>query len=144
MTAEQVAQDIQCLIEETTPSGKVQTAQTRLLSRLRKRWRLFGPELLHCYAIPGLPPDNLQLESRFGRLRHHQRRISGRSSTRELEVFGQAQVLFSSPNMEELEQLLQTVPYPAYRTYCQRLTQAQGPNTSFVVYITTPGLPWNP
>ncbi len=39
------------------------------------RW---GDDLFVCYDIAGVPPTNNALESRFGRLRREQRRISGR------------------------------------------------------------------
>ena len=39
------------------------------------RW---GEDLFVCYDIAGVPPTNNALESRFGRLRRDQRRISGR------------------------------------------------------------------
>lgn len=39
------------------------------------RW---GEDLFVCYHIPGVPSTNNALESRFGRLRREQRRISGR------------------------------------------------------------------
>ncbi len=39
------------------------------------RW---GDDLFFCYDIAGVPPTNNALESRFGRLRRDQRRISGR------------------------------------------------------------------
>jgi len=39
------------------------------------RW---GKDLFVCYDIAGVPPTNNALESRFGRLRRDQRRISGR------------------------------------------------------------------
>ena len=39
------------------------------------RW---GNDLFVCYDIAGVPPTNNALESRFGRLRRDQRRISGR------------------------------------------------------------------
>jgi len=39
------------------------------------RW---GADLFVCYDIAGVPPTNNALESRFGRLRRDQRRISGR------------------------------------------------------------------
>ena len=42
------------------------------------------------------------LESLFGRLRRHQRRVSGRKSTRELRDFGQYQVLLLAESEEEL------------------------------------------
>jgi hypothetical protein len=131
VTGEQVAQDIQHLIEETKPSGRVQKAQIRLLSTLRKRWQLFGQDLLHCYTIPGVPPDNLQIESLFGHLRRHQRRISGRSSTRELEILGQAQVLFSAHSKGQLLQVIQAVPYVAYQAYRQRLAETELPQQFF-------------
>ena len=39
------------------------------------RW---GDDLFVCYDLAGVPPTNNALESRFGRLRRDQRRISGR------------------------------------------------------------------
>jgi hypothetical protein len=42
---------------------------------IANRW---GDDLLVCYDIAGVPPTNNALESRFGRLRRDQRRISGR------------------------------------------------------------------
>ncbi len=92
----QVAKDMEALFQEFHPDAWRQPVQTRLLDALQKRWRSYGQELLFCYDIPGLPPDNLQMESLFGRLRRNQRRISGRKSTRELRDFGQVQVLFGS------------------------------------------------
>lgn len=120
-----VAQALEYLIQQAQPQGKVQRAQIRLLNGLQKRWALFGPDLLHCYAIPGLPPDNLKLESLFGRLRRHQRRISGRKSTRELLYFGQAQVLFTAPSLPELLTQIQRIPPELYQRHRQRLTQAE-------------------
>lgn len=60
-----VAEAITRLIQETQPTGQVRHAQLRLLGELKRRWELFGDELLHCYEIPGLPQDNLKLESLF-------------------------------------------------------------------------------
>ena len=34
--------------------------------------------LFHCHSIPGLPKTNNDLEHTFGKLRHHQRRCTGR------------------------------------------------------------------
>ncbi len=59
--------------------------------------------------IPGLPPDNLAMESLFEQLRRHQRRVSGRKSTRKLRDFGQYQVLFLADSEDELlEQIRQS------------------------------------
>jgi hypothetical protein len=119
------------LIQETQPTGQVQHAQLRLLGELKRRWELFGEELLYCYEIPGLPQDNLKLESLFGRLRRHQRRISGRSSTRELQVFGQAQVMFTAPSFQVLLDQLQQVPRARYENQRQKLAKAEQPRQFF-------------
>jgi hypothetical protein len=47
----------------------------RHLVEITHRW---GDDLFVCYDIAGVPPTNNALESRFGRLRRDQRRISGR------------------------------------------------------------------
>ena len=127
----QVVQEMEDLIQKTQPDGKIQRAQIRLLNGLQKRWELYGPDLLHCYEIPGLPPDNLKLESFFGRLRRHQRRISGRKSTRELIDFGQAQVLFKADSLLELLSQIQVIPPELYQQHRQRLAQAEHPRQFF-------------
>jgi len=74
---------------------RVQRQLNRYLSRLKKQRGLsgtlikfrqhliditarWGDDLFVCYDIAGVPPTNNVLESRFGRLRRDQRRISGR------------------------------------------------------------------
>lgn len=84
-----------------------------------------------CYDIPGLPPDNLQLESLFNRLRCHQRRISGRKSTKELRDFGQYQVLFMADSEDALLEQLRRVPLPEYRKHRRQLAQAEAPRQFF-------------
>jgi len=127
----QVAQEMEHLIQKAQPDGKLQQAQIRLLNGLQKRWGLYGPDLLHCFEIPGLPPDNLKLESFFGRLRRHQRRISGRKSTRELLDFGQAQVLFTATSLSELLSQIQGIRLELYQHHRQRLAQAEAPRQFF-------------
>lgn len=75
--------------------ARVQQQLNRYLSQLQKQRRLsewlmkfrqhliaitarWGDDLFVCYDIAGVPPTNNALESRFGRLRRDQRRISGR------------------------------------------------------------------
>jgi hypothetical protein len=130
-TRQTVAEAITHLIQETQPIGSVQHAQLRLLGELKRRWKLFGEELLYCYEIPDLPQDNLKLESLFGRLRRHQRRISGRPSTRELQAFGQAQVLFTAPSFKALLEQIQQVPRERYTMHRQRLVEAEQPRQFF-------------
>jgi hypothetical protein len=126
-----VAQEMTKLIQEIKPGGRVQRAQIRLLGALKRRWELFGQELLHCYDIPGLPQDNLQMEALFGRLRRHQRRISGRKSTRELLDFGQAQVLFTAKTFQDLVDQIQLVPRETYLVHRSRLADAELPRQFF-------------
>lgn len=127
-TAEQVAQDIDHLIQEFQAETGKGAAQIALYCALKRRWEAYGTDLLHCYEVPGLPPDNLQLESRFGCLRRHQRRISGRKSTRELRDFGQYQALFIAESEEALLKQLQQVPYPDYQAHRRRLAAAEAPH----------------
>jgi hypothetical protein len=115
------------LIQKTMPEGKVQRAQTRLLDMLKIRWELFGQELLPCFEIVGLPQDNLKLESLFGHLRRSQRRISGRKSTRPLQEFGQAQVLFGANSQQEWLEQIQRVPFESFQIHRIRLAEAERP-----------------
>lgn len=127
----QVARDMEALIQESHADARRQPVQSRLLDALQKRWKLYAPELLYCYDIPSLPPDNLQMESLFGRLRRNQRRISGRKSTRELRDFGQVQVLFGAESEELLHQQIQEVSLRDYRAERIRLVEAEVPRQFF-------------
>lgn len=125
--SQRVSQEIKALIQETKPVGKITRAQSRLLKVLNKRWESFGEELLFCYDIPGLPQDNLKLESLFGHMRCHQRRISGRKSTRELRDFGQVQLFFTASSHQELLEQIQVIPHEAYLFHRSRLAEAELP-----------------
>jgi len=81
---------------------------------LRRLWRTWGPDLLHCYDIPALPPDTLRLEGVVGSLHRRQGRSSGVASTRPLRAFGQFQVLFAADTEAELLDQSRTVPYAQY------------------------------
>ena len=125
--SQRVSQEITALIQETKPDGKITRAQIRLLRALKKRWGLFGEELLFCYDVPGLPQDNLKLESLFGRMRCHKRRISGRKSTRQLQDFGQVQLFFTANSHQELLEQIQVTPHKAYLFHRSRLVEAELP-----------------
>ena len=131
LNSQQVAQEMQALMRQFHPTSQDQRAQISLQNALQKRWDLYADELLFCYNLPGLPQDNLQLEALFGRLRRHQRRISGRKTTRELRDFGQAQVLFMADSELELLNQIQQVPQAVYRRYRQRLARAEAPRQFF-------------
>jgi hypothetical protein len=123
----QIAKNMEMLIQSFHPNPKAQRPQCLLLSALRKCWRLHQQELLPCYDIPGLPQDNLQMESLFERLRRRQRRISGRKSTQELRDFGQAQVLFQAESEAVLLEQIRQVPLEQYRVWRTRLRQSEHP-----------------
>lgn len=127
LSSTQIAKNMETLIQSLHPNPQRQRPQSRLLSALRKRWRLHQQELLPCYDIPGLPQDNLQMESLFERLRRRQRRISGRKSTRELRDFGQAQVLFQAESEAALLEQIRQVPLEDYRLWRTRLRQSEHP-----------------
>jgi hypothetical protein len=127
LSSTQIAKNMQTLIQSLHPNPGSQHPQSLLLSALRKRWRLYQQELLACYDIPGLPQDNLQMESLFERLRRRQRRISGRKSTRELRDFGQAQVLFQAESEATLLEQIRQVPLEQYRVWRTRLRQSEHP-----------------
>jgi len=50
------------------------------IGHFRKVARSYRPGLFHCYAVPGLPRPNNDLEQLFGSQRHHERRASGRKA----------------------------------------------------------------
>lgn len=127
LTSQQVAQEMEKLLAEFRPEAKNQPAQAVLKNTVQRAWKAYGQDLLPCYDIPGLPPDNLKLESFFQRLRCHQRRISGRKSTRELRDFGQYQVLCTAESEETLWEQIRKVPLAAYQFHRQRLAEAETP-----------------
>jgi hypothetical protein len=125
LSSQQVAIEMQDLLQRFTPDPKYQRPQSAIKNKLQYTWNLYGPDLLHTYDVPGLPPDNLQIESLFGRLRRHQRRVSGRKSTRPLREFGHYQVLFSADSQADLLHHLRTVPIDEFRKHRQQLESAE-------------------
>ena len=127
LTSEQVKREMEELLQSFQPDLKRRPAQAALYGAWHRTWEGYGPDLLHCYDIPGLPPDNLMLESLFERLRRHQRRVSGQKSTRELRDFGQYQVLFLAESEDELLEQIRQVPLEEYRENRRRLEEAEAP-----------------
>lgn len=127
LTREQVRHEMEALLQSFQPDLKRKPAQAALHGTWHRTWQEYGPDLLHCYNIPGLPPDNLMLESLFGRLRRHQRRVSGRKSTRELRDFGHYQVLFLAESEADLLNQMRQVSLEAYRENRRRLEEAEAP-----------------
>jgi hypothetical protein len=125
ISSKQVAEKMDEVLDRFQPDPKYQRPQSAIKSKLQRNWNLYGSDLLHTYDIPGLPPDNLQIESLFGRLRRHQRRVSGRKSTRPLREFGHYQVLFSADSQADLLNHLRTVPLHEYRKHRKLLESTE-------------------
>ena len=125
--AQQVEQEMENLLQDFAADARGQVVPLTLYSGLQYRWRMFGNDLLHCFRIPGLPPDNLKIESLFGRLRCHQRRISGRKSTQPLRDFGQFQIRFRAASKEQLLEQLRRIPIQDYQEYRECLARAENP-----------------
>jgi len=127
LSSQQIQHEIEALIKQLHLNSQYHPVQAELAQKLQRLWSKYGSELLHCYDIPGLPPDNLQMEALFGRLRRQTRRISGRKSTVELQVFGHYQVLFSAKSESELLEHLRQVPVSEYRAHRQNLAESEEP-----------------
>ncbi len=126
-TSQQVKQEMEQLLLNFACDAHSQVVPLALYSGLRKRWDLFADDLLHCFDVPGLPQDNLKIESLFGRLRCHQRRISGQRSTKPLRDFGHYQILFMADSEEQLLQQLRLVPVEEYQKQRKQQAQAEAP-----------------
>ena len=50
------------LLQAFATDARGQVVPLRLYHGLRYRWKMFGADLLHCFEIPGLPPDNLKID----------------------------------------------------------------------------------
>lgn len=127
LTSLQVRRDMEELLEQFQPDPRQCPAQFALKKKLQRLWDKYGTNLLHCYDIPGLPPDNLKIEAMFSHLRRHQRRISGRKSTAELRDFGQYQVLFLAHSERQLLEQIQQVPVTEYKVQRRRLAVCEAP-----------------
>jgi hypothetical protein len=126
-TRNQVKQEMEELLHNFASDARGQVIPLSLYSGLRKRWDLFGDDLLHCFDIPGLPQDNLKVESLFGWLRCHQRRISGRKSTQPLRDFGHFQILFLAESEDQLLEQLRGVPIEDYQKQRKHQVKAEAP-----------------
>ena len=127
-SSDQVAQEMSALMQQFRPDLRQHSAQVALYRAWRHHWGDYGVQLLHCYDIPGLPPDNLAIEAFFGRLRRHQRRVSGRASTKGLRNRGHYQVLFTAQSEEDLLRRMQGVPLALYQAHRRQIETTQTPD----------------
>ncbi len=124
-TSHMINQAMDALLAQFRPDPKQQVAQAALQCAWHRLWKAWADDLLTCYDIPGLPADNLQLESFFNHIRQHERRISGRASTRPLGVLGAYQVLFIADSEHDLLSHLRSVPLVDYQVHRQRVAQCE-------------------
>jgi len=138
LTGAQVRQEMEILLHTFQPNAHRQPAQAALYGAWHRLWKTCGSNLLACYDLVGLPPDNLQLEACFAQLRHRQRRISGCQSTRPLRDFGQFQVLFDAHSETELLHQIQQVSQAEFRSRRQRLALAEAPRQTLCRFHRDP------
>lgn len=102
-----------------------ESGDTRLSPELRKAathfirvTRGYGPDLFHCYRIPGLPRTNNALEQAFGSLRYHERRASGRKvASPSLVLSGCVRMVAAvfTRTRTVTQEMLATVPHASWR-----------------------------
>ena len=83
LTGAQVRQRFTQVVEQMRHTARQarDEGQTRLAEALEHFVKVAGsdePGLFHCYDVADLQPTNNELEQAFGRVRHHERRASGR------------------------------------------------------------------
>jgi hypothetical protein len=125
VSGHEVGQAMDALLAQFRPDPKQMPAQAALQCAWHRLWKAWAGDLLACYEVPGLPADNLQLESFFNRMRKHERRISGRASTRPLGSLGAYQVLFVAESEHELLAYIRQVPLLDYQAHRQRIAQCE-------------------
>ena len=127
LSSQQVRRDMETLQSEFHPDLRRQPAQAALSSSWRRKWKTWSPDLLNCYDVPGLPADNLKLESFFNKTRNHERRVSGRKSTRPLRYLAEYQVLFVADSEQDLLEQIRQVPLAEYKAHRRRLEKLEAP-----------------
>ncbi len=73
-----VQQELQDYLTDLQKQSGLSERLVKFRQHLRDITNRWGDDLFVCYDLAGVPPTNNALESRFGRLRRDQRRISGR------------------------------------------------------------------
>jgi hypothetical protein len=127
VSSREVRQAMNALLAQFRPDPQEMPAQAALECAWHRLWKAWSSDLLACYDVPGLPADNLHLEAFFNRIRKHERRISGRASTRPLGWLGAYQVLLIAESEHDLLEGLRQVALVDYQTHRQRLAQRESP-----------------
>jgi hypothetical protein len=122
---EQVKHQLQAKLDAFDQQPCLGPVTRAFLGATRRSLRKREADLFWCYDIPGLPPNNMDLEAVYNRLRRDQRRISGRKTTAELRRTAHCQVLLRAPTFTALWEQLRSVPLAAYHMARQRLDAAE-------------------
>jgi hypothetical protein len=94
LTGEAVRQQYEELVERMRVQASTVGALQGAIEQFLKVTQSYGPGLFHCYDVPGLPRTNNDLEQFFGRVRHAERRCTGRKrASTTLVVRGAVRVL---------------------------------------------------
>lgn len=126
ITSQEVHREVEDLLSQCH-FDKGQPVQAALYSAAQRLWRRWSADLLHCYDIASLPPDNTQMEACFGQLRRHQRRISGQRSTAPLRALGQYQILFSAESEADLLAQMRQVSREEYQAHRRHVDASEEP-----------------
>ena len=113
-TSQTVHSQLEQMVQQWQKSAPLNSTLTKLCRKWDSMAAKWLPAILHCYDIPGLPRNNLKLEARFGQLRQHQRRVSGRKETTPLRRLAPGQLLCPTLDESELLSYLQSVPTDDY------------------------------
>jgi hypothetical protein len=76
--AEAVKSRYQALLERMCEQGATAGTLQGAVEHFLKVTESYWPGLFHCYDVEGLPRTNNDLEQFFGRIRHYERRTTGR------------------------------------------------------------------
>jgi hypothetical protein len=131
LDSQQVRREMEVLLSQFSSDMKYKPAQAALYRACHHLWKAWAADLVTCYDVPGLPADNSILEAFFNHLRNHERRISGRKSTRSLRYLGQYQVLFVAESEQDLLTQLRLVSLVEYRTQQLRLQKLEASRQHF-------------
>ena len=71
---------LQSLLDRMTAEQATVNTLSPAVTHFLKVTANYSAGLFHCYAVPDLPSTNNDLERRFGMLRYHERRATGRRS----------------------------------------------------------------
>ena len=86
LAGEEVRHQYDGFLEEMHSHQAQADSLSSAVSHFLKVTASYAPNLFTCYDHPALPRTNNDLEQTFGRVRHHERRVTGRKSASPLLV----------------------------------------------------------